>query len=475
MSPRNLPPIILLVLDAAGASHFSLYGYQRPTTPCLERLAPETAVYRHCFTTAPWTVPAHVSLFTGLYPHEHGANTTLTGMPEDLYTLPEVLREMGYRTIGISSNLLVSRPLGFHRGFDKFYEMTSLFQEPQYLHTRSQYLRAKKNLKGDRDKIKYIWRYIKESGDFAFPAKKVIDRYYKKYFGDTLSSSAFMTCRSMRLTKKLVKHYQENGTPFFLFINLMETHGRYKAPAPFNRKFLGPGHGSGTRFYNEEHKELVYVEDPQLREELAAHLGLGLDQEILFTDSVIGDFYEFLRRQGLWDRMLFIVTSDHGGGLGEHNLFAHFFGLHNELIHVPLIIKYPRDYGIAGDITRLAQLNDIFATLLQVADSPLPVPFSSHSLFNSHREFALAGLLDNRRGIDYLRRRFSEFKVWSCMLPGLALVVNDLWKLIRWEDGAEELYDLNRDPVEKINLIKDPGSAEKAGALRSTLANFLVS
>ena len=475
MNKKDFPSVVLLLLDTASANRFSLYGHSRATSPCLERLAPAAAVYRHCFTTAPWTMPSHVSLFTGLYPHEHGSNTVFSGLPGDLYTLPEVLGEMGYHTVGISSNLLISRALGFHRGFAEFYEMGTFFQDPRYLQTWARYRKAKKDLKGDWDKIKYLWQYMKESGDFAYPLKKVIDRYYKKYFANIKASTAFMTRRSMRLGKRLMQKCQTAGEPFFLFINLMETHGTFNAPYPFNRKFQKVDRSVWKKFMSLTSGEHLYIEDPKEREERGDFWSLCADQEILFVDSVIGDFCDFLRKQDLLDRTLLIITSDHGEGFGEHGLFAHAFGLYNELVHIPLVIKYPRDYGIKGEFTGLTQLNDIFATLCQVADTPLPVPFSSHSLLDGDRSFALTGLLDNQRGLEYLRRRFGEFKVWSCMLPGLAWVGNDLWKLIRWEDGTEELYDLNRDLPEQNNLIEDPIYSDKAKALRSQMANFLDS
>lgn len=463
MTRRNLPSIILLLLDAAGARHFSLYGYHRPTTPFLERLAPEAAVYRHCFSPAPWTVPSHVSLFTGLYPQEHLCNSRFTGLPKDILSLPEILTELGYRTLAISSNLLVSRALGFHRGFAEFYEMDTLFHESMYLEGREHYLKAKKDLKNDWEKILFVLKYIFNSRDITYPLKKGMDRLYKKYLADVTKSTAFMSRRSMRLAKKLIQKHRD--APFFLFMNLMETHARFKAPRPFNKKFQSMDPELEKKFTDPHQEHWYFLEDEGLREQLSRFRTLGYDQEISYTDHLLGDFLHFLKEQGLLEQAVVIITSDHGEALGEHGLFGHAFSVYNELLHIPLMVRFPRAFGVQGEFNRVVQLHDLFATICQLADSPWPLPFSSHSLLDGSREFALAGLLDNSRGLDSMRRRHPAFQLRTSMLPGEALIGADLWKLIRWQDGARELYDLNRDLYEGSNLINDPQHADKAAFL----------
>jgi len=95
-------------------------------------------------------------------------------------------------------------------------------------------------------------------------------------------------------------------------------------------------------------------------------------------------------------------------------------------------------------------------------------------LLDGSRDFALAGLLDNSRGIDYMRRRNMQFTIHNCMLPGDAWISADFWKLIRWQDGSSELYNLNRDFYEKHNLIDSPELAWKAADLEGQLDNYLT-
>jgi len=128
---KNLPNIILIVCDTLGAKHMSLYGYERHTTPHLEKLVKEEGftAYTRCFAPAPWTSPSHASLFTGLYPSEHGTNGHKLSIDKALYTLAELVKSMDYYTLGLSNNVLISKAFDYGRGFDRFYDPTSVFCE----------------------------------------------------------------------------------------------------------------------------------------------------------------------------------------------------------------------------------------------------------------------------------------------------------------------------------------------------------
>jgi len=123
MASVRLPHIILVVMDTAAAKRCSVYGHTRPTTPGLERLAEEGVLYRYGFATSPWTIPSHLSLFSGLYPSEIGHESHANQVPEVFHTLPEILQQLGYHTVGISCNGLV----GHQRGFDVYFDMDTPF------------------------------------------------------------------------------------------------------------------------------------------------------------------------------------------------------------------------------------------------------------------------------------------------------------------------------------------------------------
>ncbi len=115
--PRHL---ILLVFDTLRADRMSVYGYERPTTPFLEAAADEMLRFADVKAPAPWTVPSHSSMFTGLWPAQHRAQWGRMRLDDDFTTLAETLKEEGFCTVGLSANLLVSNSTGLDQGFDSF-------------------------------------------------------------------------------------------------------------------------------------------------------------------------------------------------------------------------------------------------------------------------------------------------------------------------------------------------------------------
>ena len=112
--------VVLLTLDTTRADRLGCYGSRDVATPNLDRLARSGVLFRTAYAHVPLTCPSHASILTGLSPSEHGVSRTRPDLGEDLPTLPELLRKVGYRTVGISSSYWVSAATGFDRGFDVF-------------------------------------------------------------------------------------------------------------------------------------------------------------------------------------------------------------------------------------------------------------------------------------------------------------------------------------------------------------------
>jgi len=123
---RSGPPpnLVLISIDTLRADHVSLYGYSRPTTPALDSLGREGVWFENAVSPAPWTLPAHMSAFTGLPPSEHRVETENNRLPSGVSVVTEILRGAGYRTAGFVSHVLVGRSYGFAQGFDLFVEET---------------------------------------------------------------------------------------------------------------------------------------------------------------------------------------------------------------------------------------------------------------------------------------------------------------------------------------------------------------
>ncbi len=118
--------VILIVIESLRADHLGSYGYERKTTPNIDRLAAEGMIFENFIATAPWITPATASLFTGLYPGSHGARRIGKSIDEEVQTLPEILQKNGFATHGFTPTKRSGAALGFGKGFDSY---TGLFEE----------------------------------------------------------------------------------------------------------------------------------------------------------------------------------------------------------------------------------------------------------------------------------------------------------------------------------------------------------
>ena len=141
-SDRQPPDVVVITIDTLRPDHLGFLGYPRDTAPFLTELAERSVTFRRAFSTSTWTPPATVSLFTSLYPAQHGvlrgffvaqrrseregATLRLRQIPPLAKTLPEVFREHGYRTFGIAANVNIGPEIGFDRGFDHFARLHEL-------------------------------------------------------------------------------------------------------------------------------------------------------------------------------------------------------------------------------------------------------------------------------------------------------------------------------------------------------------
>jgi arylsulfatase A-like enzyme len=419
--------------------------------------------YNRCFSPASWTMPSHVSLFTGLYPNEHNIGNHIC-MPDNTFCLAEILKYLGYTTFGVTSNNLISRLLNFHRGFDEFYEMWHFFNSSNFFEINEAINISKKNVEGELGRFLLLLRLSSSHRAYTFLLKKFIDSTYKKMTAPR-KKSVHSTRRTINTAKKIINS-QNTQSPFFLFLNIMETHNQYNPPSRITAfgKISRKARSDALKKYDWHH----YVSP--FSAETFEILNVLYDREVLFLDSVLWDFYSFLKNKKILDNTLLIITSDHGEFLGEHGQFNHVFTLYNELLHVPLLIKFPKDFALKGKRNTLVQLHDVFATIADVTGSPLPVPDSSHSLLSSaSRKIAHAQLLSCDHTLHKYRRKSPSFSLQDFMQPYTSLITDYMMKIIKRADGNTELYDLSRDLYETQELSNDPAFAEQKQKLSALL------
>jgi arylsulfatase A-like enzyme len=470
MGNHHLPNIILIVCDTLGAKHMSLSGYGRRTTPFIERMIEDGgfAFYNRCFSPASWTVPSHVSLFTGLYPDEHGVGDENFSLPDNLYCLAEILKYLQYTTFGVTSNGLVSGLLNFNKGFDEFYEMWHLFNSREFFEINQAFSRSKKHVKGELARFRLLLQLSSPQGAHTFLLKKMIDGIFNKIHGlqVILKKSVYATQRTIDTAKKIINS-QDAQSPFFLFLNIIEMHNQYNPPSGITAfEKIGP---KTRRTVLKKFEWHHYTLSP-FSQETFEILNILYDREVLFLDSVLWDFYSFLKDKRILENTLIIITSDHGEFLGEHGQVNHLFTLYNELLHVPLIIKFPQDFALKGQKDDLVQLHDIFATITDIAGSPLPVPGSSHSLLSSdRRKIAYSQLLSCGRWLNKLRQKNPSFVSQDFMQPQRALITDNMLKIIKRADGFTEIFDLNKDLYETQSLSNEPSYKEQKSKLMQLL------
>jgi arylsulfatase A-like enzyme len=272
--PRNL---LLISLDTLRADHLGCYGYVRPTSPFLDRLATQGVLFENAYATAPWTLPSHASLFTGLYPSQHGVMNEDTAMPEDVLTLAEALSQRGFATRAVVSGHFVGPRYGLGQGFD---------------------------------------RYV------AVPPNQPAGGAAATVIAQSLEAIAAM-----------------RGQPFLMFSHFMDVHSDYRAAPRFEALFDGSYHGrvDGTTSQLRAFARKLLVADESDRLRLIDLY----DAEIRQLDTELEGWFASLRERGVLDDTLVVVTADHGEEFFEHGSVLHGQSLYQELLRVPLIVVGP--------------------------------------------------------------------------------------------------------------------------------------
>jgi arylsulfatase A-like enzyme len=464
---RKLPNIIFLVMDTAGAKHMSLYGYHRRTTPHLEKMAEECRVYTRCFAPGCWTVPSHASMFTGLYPSQHGACEGAFLLHDNLQHLVPAVKMAGYRTIGISSNGLVSPATGLCGEFDEF---TDFGNDDLHLFMNMQGAGSVAGKEGNdlwtrlkgaltvREVVQIFLAYICETRNWSHTLQagsKLVKKQLRRLGKPSpLTKSSRYTEKTVRLFREILERYShaQDDQPFFLFMNVMEAHQAYRPPLSRRRfsRWWDKAWVDPQRFYRRGRSE-------QINRLLNKYRNL-YDDEILFLDAILGQLWQILKDSPMFDNTVLIITADHGEHLGEKGHYTHILSLYNELLWVPLIIRFPGGLTEVGRDDRLVSLADLYPTILDLIDSPLPRPETCLSLMNAaRRDMALAQLVyPEMYRVQLEGRQEVEAAAGAYFSPPLfAAITEGGLKIIEKKDGSLEVFNLLKDMDEEKDLAPD--------------------
>lgn len=403
------PNILLIVVDSLRADFVGCCRVPpaaNSVTPLLDRFAAEGINFVNCFSQGISSAPSMTSLLTSTWPLDYGGHWYLDS---SRITIAEILQAEGYATAAIHSNPNISRLRNFHKGFDLYEENLVPWDVGSI---------------GDHLPARY---------------QRLINRFFR-----ILRLQPYLPAEA--LNGKVMRWLKQEHRPFFLWIQYMDVHGPYLSHKGF------PYY---DKFQAERMWRKAVVKTPELvtPEERRRHIA-SYESEIRHADRQLGALLSWLEQEGILDETLVIVTADHGDEIGEHGFYGHKNNPYDELIHVPLVVKFPATAQPAlrqpRTITGHARLIDLVPTVLDLLglDPEQHAPDQIQGL-------SLLPLVRGETTGPLFEYVISENMVKNTDSVRVAFR-NERWKYI--VDGVNqrvELYDLGADPQEQHNCADE--------------------
>jgi arylsulfatase A-like enzyme len=423
------PNILILMLDTTRAQNFSCYGYDRSTTPHIDAIAEEGVVFEQAIAPGCWSLPSQVSLLSGMFPIKHGAHELRLRYDHPYPLLPEILRPTGYRTVGISPNSWMSDEFGVTHGFDTYLKLW------QFWHT----------MPADTPQP---------------PLAQKVNQIYSRHIFPHRN-------RARHVNRYLRQHIGRATQPFFGYAIFWDTHLPYHPHGKHATTWLPNGVSpQQARHINRNHLKYFAGQAPMSEHDFDI-LRACYDGALATIDEEVGRLIDYLRQRNLLDRTMLIITSDHGENLGEHGLMSHAYSLHDTLIRVPLIIRYPECFTAGQRVAQQVQLTDILPTILDVVQLDVPqirAELQGESLIAAALDptvvrHAYAEVLAPHPSIKTINRRNNvpEDTPRPAYDHALRCLRTPTHKLIWASDGQHALYNLQDDPHETTNhFVSEP-------------------
>ena len=317
------PDIVLITLDAARPDHFSCYGYGRPTTSEIDRVAASSMVFRNAFALAPYTLNSVPTMITGLSFFDHGVRSRDDTLAVEAATLAEYLSAAGYATVAFSATPSNSIAKGFDQGYDQFFELWKGRPRPP-------------------------------ARDPQFVTERVVE---------WLESA-------------------DVSRPLHLQVHYIPPHAPYIPNPRFDvftdSRYDGPCTGAVKTLFDLESGLL----DPDGG--CLEHVRNRYDDNLLAADDAVGQLLDALSRRPRWRDTVLLITADHGEAFLEHGRMHHNSTVYDEMLQVPFILKTPTWINTSAvDTDRLVTLADIVPTLLATAGIRPFVPLEGIDLIDA--------------------------------------------------------------------------------------------
>ena len=419
-APRNL---ILISVDTLRPDRVGVYGFDQPTTPTLDELARAGVRFVQVLSTSPWTLPAHATMLTGLYPSRHGVKSHERFLQDHVVTLAEAFEARGYQTAGIVNSHNLSPRYGLAAGFGHF-------------------------------------DYVKE--DVARRAPTSVEENAIAWL-EGRARPAPEDPHPELVERELRDAPRRASDPFFLFLHYYDVHSDYASLAEYEESFVEPfdGLADGTTAQCMQVRANEFAFGPEDGRHLDQLYQAGIRQ----WDDGLARLLRKLDELGLRDDTLIVITSDHGEEFLEHGGVLHGRTQYDEVMRIPWILAGP-GLPAGREIATPVSLVDLMPTLLSVFDLPSPPELDGVDVSALWRDGGDPGLTDrflfgeadhnNEAGDDVTRSiRYGGFKL-----------------ILDRSTSAVELFDLGADPDETRDVTAE--HSELLDLLAGQLDRFMT-
>lgn len=424
-----LPNIVWITLDSVRADHTTLDGYERDTTPTLNRLGESGHAFTECVSHSKSTLPSSGAILTGYAPSKNTLGISGNVLPDSVTTIAERFGELGYRTACLSRNSYLSNATGLDRGFERFQWLSS-----STIHEA-----------GPSTLLRYLLNIRKHSAGLTTDTAK--------------HASPFLM---NSVAKGWLDDFANESDPFFFYLHYNEPHRPYYPPVSYMGQYAEEFSRSpkdAAEFSLDFHYNLkkIIAEGCDLTEEEWETVKAMYDSEIAYTDEMVGRLINYIRSLPLGETIV-VITSDHGELFGEYGLLSHNFVLHDAVTRVPLVIDGLNE-ELVVDRDEIIQHSDVMATLLSIAGGEVD-DLIGIDLRTEHREVAVS-----QRGsmtYDEIFARNPDFDTSQFHNGTLTALRTDEFKYLRGDDRDDifKLPDEKADVRDEYSDIYDKLSEE---------------
>jgi choline-sulfatase len=457
---KKRPNIVVLMADQHRADMMACAGDPVAKTPNIDWLAQQGVRFDRTYCQGPLCMPARASLVTERFVRDHGVFENGSEIPKGMPTFLNRLDDAGYHTaevgkmhlwmhggrkVGHTANMIpFLRDLGFDDAIETVGKLASYGHDSAY----TDYLESRGLLKSYRAFIgaqKHCGtaNANEHKGDLAgwsaAPGPLSIEDYVDVWHG--------------RRAVEWIEQYNDDK-PFFLWVGFPGPHDPFDAPAEAVHRFAGadipmPKSVERPRLPDEDgpyrtflRRMLAYSDSASMDDAAIVAMRRAYYANIALIDDAVGRVIDVLRKRGILDDTWVIYTSDHGEMMGEHRMMAKMV-FYEPAVKVPLVVRPPKGTA-ARVVSEPVQLMDLAATCREIA--------GADNIADSAASSLVSAILKNEKPASPEAIASENF--------GFAMFLTERHKLIVYEDDLlpVALFDMQQDPSEDHNLIKDPAS-----------------